>query len=741
MSGRVFPVALAALLALPLVGCDEPASSDPRDGSVSRADAALPRVDAGADLLDAHTERLDARVPRLDASVPLDAGRVWPPDPPPREEIEVRTVAELLAALASATRGEVIRVAAGASLDLTGHVGISVPAQVTIAGDGGVGGAGGPLLFTTQQATSPLFEVVGEGARFTGLRLRGPDTEIGTGAYDDPLSQAILADHADNLQVDHCELWGWSYAAIHLDYSRRAYVHHNFIHHNRRTGLGYGVILNREADAIIERNELGDNRHDIAGTGFAGLGYVARYNRTAAARTSHAFDMHGEDETLDNGSPNAGDWMEIHHNTFLGTMDAIVIRGRPRIGAWVERNCFGQGSASQAIRQTRYTGNLHIGANTFGVASGTCHAVAAPGRAVRSDVNGDGLADLVTLSRQSAYTALGSGARTLTPLPPVFHHTMDSALFDGEGHLVVDVADVNGDMRSDLVTASSTGHVHVYPGTALGSFGRGVPSFEGSFPLATEVREGFEPLAVADVNGDGFGDLVAARAGSVYVWPGRADGTFGASVESFAGTFDSARFDGTGHFAIDVADVTGDERADLVTVVAEGTAYVYPGQASGAFGSGVASFSGTASPLVMLEGRGFEPVGVGDVNGDGMGDLVLAHTSGHVHVYPGAASGRFTSRAESFAGSLQTAVTGGEGHQIVGPLDVDGNGRADLVTVHTNGTVYVYSGTSAHTFELGVASLAGELVRAQPDGEGHELLSQKSVLRRRGCAASGCLGG
>src|SRR5690606_1454934 len=107
-------------------------------------------------------------------SVPLDAGRVWPPDPPPREEIEVRTVAELLAALASATRGEVIRVAAGASLDLTGHVGISVPAQVTIAGDGGVGGAGGPLLFTTQQATSPLFEVVGEGARFTGLRLRGP---------------------------------------------------------------------------------------------------------------------------------------------------------------------------------------------------------------------------------------------------------------------------------------------------------------------------------------------------------------------------------------------------------------------------------------------------------------------------------------------------------------------------------------------------------------------------------------
>ncbi len=39
--------------------------------------------------------------------------------------------------------------------------------------------------------------------------------------------------------------------------------------------------------------------------------------------------------------------------------------------------------------------------------------------------------------------------------------------------------------------------------------------------------------------------------------PGRSDGTFGTAVSSFTGTFNSARFDGDGQFAVDVADVTG----------------------------------------------------------------------------------------------------------------------------------------------------------------------------------------
>lgn len=721
----VFFVACAALVA-----CDARDAAGRDAGSVN--DAAL-ELDATTDDPDAAAEH-DAAFAR-DATV-ADAGPMWPPDPEPHTAIEVRTVAELLAALEGATPGTVIHVADGASLDLTGRSNIGVPARVTIAGSGGDGGAGGPLLFTTALDTRPLFRALGEGVRFTGLRLRGPDTEIGTSAYARPLSEAILALHADDLQVDHCELWGWSYAAIRLDYSRRAYVHHDSIHHNRRTGLGYGTVLVHESDAIIERNEYGDNRHDIAGTGLPGLRYVARYNRTSARRTGHAFDMHGEDEALDNGAPWAGERMDIHHNTFLGTENAIVIRGRPRIGAWIDGNCFGQSmSAGTAIIQRFYTGNLFVGTNRYGVASGTCHDVRAPGRAVRSDVNGDGLADLVTLFRQSAYTFLGSGAGALTPLPPVFQHTMASALFGGEGHLVIDVADVNGDLRADLVTAHSSGDVYVYPGTLLGGFGRGVASFAGTFAIGTE--DGFEPIAVADVNADGFGDLVAARQGTVYVYLGRADGTFGTRVESFAGTFDSARFDATGHFAVDVGDVTGDERADLVTVTHAGTAYVFPGQASGAFGSAVPSFDGTA-PLALLDGTGFEPIGIGDVDGDGKGELVMAHTDGHVYVYRGESSGRFTTRTTSFAGTLMTALVAEGGHHVVAPIDVTGDGRADLVTAHSSGSVYVYPGTSGRTFGSGVASLDGSLVRARPDAEGHELLSQKSVLRRRGCTATGC---
>lgn len=721
------------LVSVALAACGDERDVTGPDGG-ARHDAAITR---DAAITPDATITPDAMI-TPDASTAPDAGPLWPPDPEPNSAVEVRTVDELLAALDGATPGTVVYVADGASLDLTGHTSIGVPARVTIAGNGGVGGAGGPLLFSTNLDTRPLFRALGEGVRFTGLRLRGPDTEVGTSAYAQPLSEAILALRADDLQVDHCELWGWSYAAIRLDYSRRAYVHHDSIHHNRRTGLGYGVVLVHESDAIIERNEFGDNRHDIAGTGLPGLRYVARYNRTSARRTGHAFDMHGENEASDNGSPYAGERMDIHHNTFLGTVNAIVIRGRPRVGAWIDDNCFGQSQSSgTAVIQRFFTGNLHVGANRYGVAAGNCHDVRAPGRAVRSDVNGDGLADVVTLFRASAYTFLGARSGELTSIPPVFQHTMASALFGGEGHLVIDVADVNGDLRADLVTAHSSGDVYVHPGTLLGGFGAGVASFHGTFPVATEEREGFEPIAIADVNADGFGDLVAERGGTVYVYQGRADATFGTRVESFATTFDSARFDAVGHFAVDVADVTGDERADLVTVVHTGTAYVFPGLATGGFGRAVPSFDGTAQ-LALLDGEGFEPIGVGDVDGDERGELVLAHTNGDVYVYRSDATGVLSGRTTSFAGTLATALFSGEGHHILAPLDVTGDGRADLVTAHSSGSVYVYPGTTGRTFTTGVSSFDGTFVRAAREVEGHELLSQKSALRRRGCAVGGC---
>jgi hypothetical protein len=485
---------------------------------------------------------------------------------------------------------------------------------------------------------------------------------------------------------------------------------------------------------VIERNSFDYNRHAIAGTGRRDISYEAAYNLVGTHRNGHAFDMHGEDEADDNGAPWAGDVIDIHHNTFLGTTQSIVIRGRPMTGAFIDDNCFAQ-SASSAVVQRYFTGNLFIGPNSYGESAGRCHVPASPGRGVRSDVNGDGFADLVTLHRGTAFAFLGASSGLFGPASASFRGAMKSALFDGDGHLAVDVADVNGDGRSDLVTAHSSGVVHVHAGTLLGGFDAAVESLAGMYPRGAD---GFEPIAVADVDGDGHGDLVSHRAGSVFVHPGRADATFGAAVESFAGTYRSAHATGSGHFWVDVADVTGDGRADFVTIL-EGTAYVYPGQSTLAFGSSTASFEGTAG-LAFVGGAGFEPVGCADVTGDRRADLVMAHTNGTVYVYPGGAGGELGSRTESFHETLPTSTFGGDGDgfEVIAPLDVTGDGHADLVAASASGIVYVYRGNADGSFSDAFESFGGTFESARFGREGHEAVAEKSVLRRRGCAASGC---
>lgn len=669
-------------------------------------------------------------------------------DPPPSNiaRVDVATVDELLAALAAATPGSVVYVADDAELDLTGLEDIHIPGQVTLMSGGVFGGVGGAKLFTTAHDTMPLLRAAGSGVRVTGLRIIGPDTAIGKEPYDPPVSRGIAAEKVDNLQVDHCELAGWPHAAILLSYSERGYVHHNDIHHNRRTGLGYGVVLVAETHALIERNSFDYNRHSIAGTGKPKVGYEARYNFVGPNRNGHAFDMHGENEASGNGSKYAGDLIDIHHNTFLGTSaKAVLIRGVPKIGGYIEYNCFAHSSAGGAYAQSNFTGNIFASNNEFGQANGKCHEGAAPLRQTRGDVNNDGIADLVTLVDGTAYTYLGSPEATLVPAHPALVGSVPSALWygegngEGEGQLAIDVADVDGDLHNDLVTAGSDGTVRVHRGAPMGTFLDAILSLHGAYPLATAATpdDAFEPIAVADVNGDGFGDLVSHRKGSVLVHPGTADATFGEAVESFAGTFASARFDGIGHLALDVADVTGDGRADLVTQHDNGNGYVYPGKSDGTFGSAAESFHETFVNA-LVDGAGFEAIGVGDVNGDGRADLVSTHTDGFAYTYPGAASGTFGSRVESFDGTLPTSLFGADGFEVVAPLDMNGDGRVDLVTVR-DGTVRVYPGTSAGKFTSAVESFAdGGFLTAREHARAFEPVSEKRDLRRRGCKSSGC---
>lgn len=122
---------------------------------------------------------------------------------------------------------------------------------------------------------------------------------------------------------------------------------------------------------------------------------------------------------------------------------------------------------------------------------------------------------------------------------------------------------MTGDKRADLVGAHSNGSVYVWPGQANGTFGTHVPSFAGTFDLANLDGTGYQIVGIADVTGDGRADLVGSHTNlTTYVWPGQVSGAFATHVPSLSGAVDMAHFDGSGHFLLNVAGVTGDGRAD-----------------------------------------------------------------------------------------------------------------------------------------------------------------------------------
>lgn len=246
--------------------------------------------------------------------------------------------------------GDVIFLDPNGDYNLTGEQGILIPGGVTLASSRGVDGQPGAEIYTNENFADSLFLTDGEGVRLSGLRLRGPEIEYVDCRDCAPRTRGISSEF-DRFEVDNCELSGWPFAAIHLKSSTDHHVHHNYIHHNHRKGLGYGVVVYTGADALIEANLFDDNRHAIAGDGKDYTSYEACFNIVGTSQVSHSFDMHGP---YDNGDPGAGDRIYIHHNTFLDYDErAIRIRGMPDTCAWIEYNWFVIPSQSSAICQDR----------------------------------------------------------------------------------------------------------------------------------------------------------------------------------------------------------------------------------------------------------------------------------------------------------------------------------------------------------------------------------------------------
>ena len=165
-------------------------------------------------------------------------------------DFTARSLDALLEALTKAKAGQVVFLPGETEIDLTARIYIEqlvldVPAGVTLAGDRGHDGSAGALLTSDALETPVMIRAAGPGVRITGLRIAGPNSKRyldhhrrsfgpdGEGHkyyYKLPTSNAITTEY-ERLEVDNCEISGFSHAGVYLTTGKGHHIHHNYIHH------------------------------------------------------------------------------------------------------------------------------------------------------------------------------------------------------------------------------------------------------------------------------------------------------------------------------------------------------------------------------------------------------------------------------------------------------------------------------------------------------------------------------
>jgi hypothetical protein len=230
------------------------------------------------------------------------------------------------------------------------------------------------------------------------------------------------------------------------------------------------------------------------------------------------------------------------------------------------------------------------------------------------------------------------------------------------GGVRVATGDVNGDGTPDIVTGSGPGtaaHVKVFDGRT-GALIRSFFAFDVSFTGGVYVAAG-------DINGDGQADIVVGADSGATPYVRVFDGATGAEIRSFFAYGVSF----SGGVRVATGDVNGDGAVDIVTGTGPGpTAASHVKAFDGSTGAEIRSFSAFDPSFA---GGVFVAAGV--VNGDGDADIVVGADSGavpHVKVFDGAT----TAEIRSFL-AYDVTVSGGV---RVAAGDVNGDGVADIVT-------------------------------------------------------------
>ncbi|MGW1785684.1 FG-GAP-like repeat-containing protein [Streptomyces sp. NPDC002143] len=141
-------------------------------------------------------------------------------------------------------------------------------------------------------------------------------------------------------------------------------------------------------------------------------------------------------------------------------------------------------------------------------------------------------------------------------------------------------------------------------------------------------------------------------------------------------------------------DITGDGLADLIARKAStGELFLYKGTSAGKLSARIRI--GTNWSVYK------KIVGVGDLDGDGRGELLAQNKANTLWRYDGNGVGGFTSGVKVAAG------WGASYNVVAGIGDITGDGRADIIARDTSGAVWRYSGNGKGSFGARVKIATG----------------------------------